>query len=150
MHDTLAITGGLITGVLICLMPFAFVVAVVWIKANARKRELAQIMEERRLMIERGMELPPLRLPEESRKRRDPLANLKAGVVLLAIALGLLISSLAWPGTGFAGGHHFSLPAAVVVGILGLAFIVLHLIGRAYGPKNGLDQTTDAIEEEGN
>ncbi|MBM3473261.1 MAG: hypothetical protein FJX75_08350 [Armatimonadetes bacterium] len=134
----------------ICLMPFLFVVVIVWIRANARNRELAQIMEERKLMIERGMEPPPLRLPEEGRKRRDPLANLKAGVILLAIAIGLLISMLAWPNTGFMGGHHIALPAAVVLAVLGLAFIVLHFLGRAYRPTNGLDETTEAPEEEAN
>jgi hypothetical protein len=51
----------------ICALPFAFVVAVVVLTLNARNRQLAQIMEERKLMIERGMDLPPLRLPREIR-----------------------------------------------------------------------------------
>ena len=134
----------------VCLMPFLFVVAVVWIKAHARNRELAQIMEERKLMIERGMEPPPLRLPDEGRKRKDPIGNLKAGVILLAIAIGLLIPMLAWPDTGFMGGHHIALPAGVVLAILGLAFIAIHFLARACSPKAGLDETTDAAEEETN
>ena len=135
---------------MVCLMPFAFVVAVVFIKANARSRELAQIMEERKLMIERGMEPPPLKLPaQEKAEAKDPLGNLKAGVILLAIALGLLATIWLLPTSGFLGGMHFAHPAAVVVGILGVGFIVLHFIVRAYQPKNGLNETTDVTEGEG-
>jgi hypothetical protein len=133
---------------MVCLMPFAFVVAVVLIKANARNRELAQVMEERKLMIERGMEPPPLKLPEESRKRRDPLGNLKAGVILLAIALGLLIPLLVWPNMVFMGGHHFAQPVGIVVGVLGAAFIVVHFLVQAHGRKSGPNETTDVTEEE--
>jgi hypothetical protein len=133
-----------------CIVPFAFVIAMVLIKAHGRNRELAQIMEERRLMIERGMQPPPLKLPaQEKAEKRDPLANLKAGVVLVAVALGLIVSSLVWPNTGFMGGHQFAQPAAVVVGILGLGFIVLHVLVRAYAPQNGAAEPADPTEEEG-
>jgi len=147
MSDTATVT--MILGT--CVLPFAFVIAHVLIKAQARNRELTQIMEERKLMIERGMEPPPLKLPaDEESRERDPLASLKTGVILLAVALGLVLSSFAWPKTGFMGALHlhFAQPAAIVVGVLGLGLIGLHFLVRAHSPRSG-SAGANGTEEEG-
>jgi len=131
------------------VLPFAFVIAMVSVKAASRNRQFAQLMEERKLMLERGMEPPPLKLPEESRRPRDTLANLKAGIILLFVALALLLAQLLWPSGMFLGGQYFGKPAGVVAGVLGLGFVVLHFIIRAFEPRNGNDQASAGRAEEG-
>jgi hypothetical protein len=128
----------------VCALPFTFVVLMVWIKARSRDRQLAQIMEERRLMIERGIAPPELKLPaEEDRPQRDPLANLKAGVVMIFTALGLAGALVLWPAVGPAALHALGLPVAAVLGAIGLGFIVVHLLARTTTPQDDTHPTLD-------
>jgi uncharacterized membrane protein len=126
------------TAVLIVLfvipLPFIFTFGFVAYRHWLRHREMERMLEERRLLIERGVtDLPPLQLPEEQHKR-DRLANLKAGVVLLAIAaaLWLLAVFTEEPLMG-----HVQVQIAAVLGAIGLALLVVHAMAEYYRRRNG-------------
>jgi hypothetical protein len=110
-------------------MPVAIVVTALVTQSRSQKQRLEMLMAERRLLIEKGVtDLPPLDLtdPRQSGRR---YGSLVWGVILLAIGLGLGVSSyLGGEGPGLQ-----DLDTAVpVLGFLGLGLIGIHFVVRAY------------------
>lgn len=117
------------------LLPFAFVVAVLTVRASERQRTLARIMEERRAMIDKGIEPPALVIPEDPDCRSDPYASLKASILMIAGATGLFFASQMLPEER-AHVLTYTRPAAGLVLIMGLAFGVLHFVMQYYRAKD--------------
>ena len=116
------------------LLPILLVAAVIVMRLLIRQRQFNQVMEERKLLIEKGMELPPLRLPDE-RVTRNGHRNLTAGVILLFLAVGLALPRLFQPAHLHRTSSQlnvFGVEVAVLLAALGLALVLLHFILRAY------------------
>jgi hypothetical protein len=130
--DILAV-GMVLLGV---LAPIALGVGVVVYGMMLRHREIAMLVKERELLIEKGVtNLPPLVLPA-TEKRRDGVGNLKWGLVLVAIAAASVASYLvSAPEIRVGGGGLQSLAFlhfGIFIGAVGLALVVFHFIARAY------------------
>ncbi len=100
-----------------------------------QNRQLTLLVEERRLLIERGVtDLPPLELPE-MRTKKASRSLLITGVVLLCvsvawIASGLFLtrySALGHPGVNVG----VALGPGVLIGALGLLLLVIHAVSSA-------------------
>jgi hypothetical protein len=94
-------------------------------------RQIQLLLDERRLLIEQGRDLPELKLPEMGHGRRDRLRNLKAGLVLLFVAAALLASSAVQPEQPLLG-EKALMPVMVILGALGFAFVLIQVITEAY------------------
>ena len=126
--------------VLIIVLPIALIIGLTAYKALLRHRQVQQLLDERRLLIEKGItDLPPPEVPEMMRitdppppqvpemlRKRDPLRSLKAGIILLALAAAFLVGYFLFPED--VSDPHYS----VFLGALGLALILIHYIAQAY------------------
>ena len=124
-----------------------------WVK----HRQLQLVMEERKLLIEKGVtDLPPLELPDTPgwpmstigsslfNLGRGPLRNLKAGIVLLFISAALLALHF-WEMGGVQPSGPLSedsIGLPVILAALGVALLLIHFITVRYenrdGPKHEL------------
>ncbi len=131
------------------------ILAVFGLAAYARwlqHRQLQLLLEERKLLIEKGVtDLPPLELPDSpvAPKARSRLRNLKAGIVLLFISAALLALYF-WeiggvPASGPLGG---GMALIVMLGGIGVALLVIHFITVRYEneerPKHELSEQDNA------
>jgi hypothetical protein len=120
----------------------SFSVPVTAIIMDYKRRRLQS--EERRAMIEKGMQPPPLQEEHPFRRERTPeerrLRALRAGVVLLFLGVGLGVGACL---LGYVFTENFISPnlaaimalGAAVVGFLGLGNLVYYAIsGRARTP----------------
>ena len=142
-------TGVTVMIVTTLILPFAFVIAILWLKSAARNRQFAQIMEERKLMIEKGMEPPKLEIPDDPVEggKKDPLANLKAGLIMLGMGIAVSIARYTLTASGPLLGNsplipvHWALSIARFVFLaLGPTLIVIHFISRAYAAKDDIKE----------
>ncbi len=102
-----------------------------------QNRQLTLLLEERRLLIERGVtDLPPLQLPE-MRTEKASRSTLIASIVLLLVSVAWLVSAffLTRSSALVHSGVHVSLGVAlgpgVLVGALGLLLLVIHAVSSA-------------------
>jgi len=117
-------------------------------------RQLQLLLEERKLLIEKGVtELPPLELPDSPVARkariggllalgRGPLGNLKAGIVLLFISAALLALHF-WKMGGvqpLGPLSEDSLGLPVILAAIGLALLVIHAISGHYEHRDRGEQ----------
>lgn len=122
----IAVAGGLTIG------------AIAIVTEHRRKQAL---LEERRLMIEKGMMPPPL--GNELLDRGPPAgtpysveASLRTGIITLFVGLGLIGADLAMRHQLFGGSffpRHFSSllgPAGVLVALIGIGNLVYYAIAR--------------------
>ncbi len=123
---------------------FAIVALVVLLRVyrmTLQNRQLMLLLEERRLLIERGVtDLPALQLPE-MRAEKASRSTLIAGIVLLLVSVAWLVSaffltrwSAFWSALGFSGVGGplgFALGPGVLVGALGLLLLVIHAVSSA-------------------
>jgi len=125
-------------------IPIVAVFGVVAYSRWLRHRQLQLLLEERRLLIERGVtDLPPLKLPElpSAPAPRVQLRNLKAGIILLFVA-GALAIGRALGGAPFGGSQSDDIGLMVILAALGLALIVVHYIAQAYERREPPEQET--------
>lgn len=131
--------------VIICLGPVLLGIGLVAWKAYLRHKLFTQILEERRLLIEKGVtDLPKLEVPM-SPMRRGGLFDLRAGIVFVSVAAGLAIhhwvlsapqaSSLANEGDRLALQTEPFVMS--VLACLGLGLICFHFIARAHTRDDG-------------
>ncbi|MFQ6130635.1 MAG: DUF6249 domain-containing protein [Armatimonadota bacterium] len=124
-------------------LPFVFTFGFVAYRRWLEHREVQLMLEERKLLIEKGVtDLPALELPEV-RGKADRHTNLKAGLVLVFLALAVLVADCL-PRESFLGG--MGLPFAILSGAIGLALLLIHFIVQAYARRNGVVQETEADE----
>jgi len=101
-----------------------------------QNRQLTLLLEERRLLIERGVtDLPPLQLPE-MRTQKASRSTLIAGIVLLLVSVAWLVSGVfvlphlthytAFRHSGASVG--LALGPGVLIGAVGLLLLVIHAV----------------------
>ncbi len=109
-------------------IPILAFFGIVAYKKWLQHRQLQLLLEERKLLIEKGVtDLPPLELRglPSAPKARSRLRNLKAGIVLLFVAGAFAIGP-------FGGPQSESEGLAVILAALGVALFVIHFITVRY------------------
>ncbi len=107
-------------------------------RMTLENRRLMLLLEERRLLIEKGVtDLPPLQLGEMPTKKGLP--------GYLAAAIILLFISAAWVACAFLMrplGMDYGLNVwpSIMLGAIGLALLVIHFIGEAYERRGSQEQ----------
>jgi hypothetical protein len=106
--------------------PFLFVFLIITAFLFARYRRNRILHETLRVMIEKGVPIPPeLIMPQGARVRLRTVSDLRNGLILLAIGAGLiLVSHGKWSGTG------------LIVVFIGTAFLVTWFVERRENSKN--------------
>jgi Domain of unknown function (DUF6249) len=106
--------------------PFLFVFLIIAASLFARYRRNRMLHETLRVMIEKGVPIPPeLIMPQGARVRLRTVSDLRNGLILLAIGAGLiLVSHGMWSGTG------------LIVVFIGTAFLVTWFVERRENSKN--------------
>ncbi|MEO7995731.1 MAG: hypothetical protein ABI743_15140, partial [bacterium] len=105
-----------ITGIICgCLLAYAGMLK------QSRKREL--LHAERLHAMELGLDIP-VSLDDEDVGRGDPYGNLKAGIILLFLAIAFASAGRALGGEAHSG---MQVPA-LILGFLGFAFLVIHWV----------------------
>lgn len=108
-------------------MPFAFVIILVAVIFYFRSRDKADMHKTMRMAIERGEALPPDLLDnlKPRKKPRTPMGDIRAGIILIAVAGGFM----AWNyiDKGHIGGGLSGI--AAIPGLIGVALLVLGIIG---------------------
>lgn len=113
-------------------MPVIFGFTLIAHRLRLRQDQFKMMMEERRLLIEKGVtDLPPLELPTQP-LRRDRLFHLRAGIMFLAIAAALGIDAAMHGGHITLFGGIISVSVAILIGLIGLATLSFHFITRRY------------------
>lgn len=110
----------------VIMLPILAVVFVIAYRMQAARKRFEGMMAERRHLIEKGVtDLPPL--PQEMpRTAGDQYGNLKAGVILLVLAVATLVSKFVTPSL-----DDEAFACAIYLGLLGLGLIGIHyLIGH--------------------
>jgi len=94
---------------------FAMIIGCVWLGVSQRSRRARMLHETLRLMIEKGQPIPPdlLQFSEGSRRPRNDLRN---GLILIAVGVGLGILLLAQSDADW--------PIALIPLLMGVAFLV--------------------------
>jgi hypothetical protein len=130
--------------VVYALIPIVSIIGGLSIAAIAiltEHRRKQAVLEERRLMIEKGMTPPPLDvdLLEKGRPAGTQAtidASLRTGIITLFVGLGLIGAFLVMRYLAFTGGflprHVISLlgPAGVLVALIGIGNLVYYWIAR--------------------
>lgn len=115
-------------------LPFLCAFGIVAYRLWMRHRQVQAMLEERRLLIERGVtDLPPMQLPDMARKR-DRLANLTAGVVLLFLGAALWLMAVV-AREPLMGAHQVQI--AAMLAAIGVALLIVHAIAEYYRRSNG-------------
>ncbi|EJL27180.1 hypothetical protein PMI01_03952 [Caulobacter sp. AP07] len=116
-------------GILIPLSPFIMVAAIIIVPAWLRTRERREMQETVRAAIEKGQPLPPeliealtknVNPPKVSSAQRD----LRIGVILLSVSVGLVLTGLALGGIND-NAMFGTMSGAAIPGMIGLAFVIL-------------------------
>lgn len=115
-----------ITGVV-----FGFTAVIVAVVAYARHRAQQLRHETIRLALEKGQPLPPdlldpASLPDGRPGHHSPERDLRRGLVLVALGIGvcLYVGLARFPGTG----HNWSV--GLIPGLIGVAYLVAWAVGR--------------------
>jgi hypothetical protein len=113
-------------------LPVVFGFTLIAHRLRLQQDQFRLMMDERRLLIEKGVtDLPPLELPTQP-LRRDRLRHLRAGVMLMAIAAALGADASMHGGRITLFGGDLSASVAILIGLVGLASLSFHFIARAY------------------
>ena len=115
-------------GILVPLSPFIMVVAIVAIVQITKSRNNAELQKTLRMSIEKGQPLPPEFVESMSRavpKAKNPMNDVRGGIILIAIALGIVIASYVDNDFGIRNISGF----AAIPGLIGVALLILGIIG---------------------
>lgn len=126
-----------LTGLVAVILAFGSV-AGLWLVPLAivrlRGREREAMLATMRAAIEKGQALPAELVAALGRQARpSPMRDLRAGILWLAVALGLAASALAGHVAGLGPQFRWLLGAAPLPGLVGLAYLALALIGTRRG-----------------
>jgi uncharacterized membrane protein YwzB len=115
--------------ILIPLAPFVMVIAIVWFASQARAKSNQAIQKTVQKAIEKGIELTPETVKALGvQPDRGPHRDLRSGMILIAVALGLVVMGTA---IGFTDGDEEVMPilagVAAIPGFIGLALIGMHI-----------------------
>jgi len=120
--------------VIICLLPFLFVVALLAIQSRARNRESVRRYDLYSKSLEMGQTIPEHFFDEP--KKANPSSNLKRGILWLVVGLALLIYFIIVHKDN-------ALIAGIVPTFVGIGYLLVHMLDK---PKT---DTTDNNEQHG-
>lgn len=118
--------------ILIPISFFVMIAAIVIVPRYFRSLERQKMAETVRAAIERGQPLPPeviAALTADTKRPRAPRNDLRRGVTLVAVALGLVVMGLVL-GQSEPHALHGLVGAAAIPGFIGLAMIVIYLVEK--------------------
>lgn len=110
--------------VIVPIAIFGSLVAIVWLLGVMAQRKRLVVHETIRLAMEKGQELTPQMIRDMALITNPRIADLRRGIVLIALALAFLLIGIINPSETK---ELFSI--AVFPGLVGLAFIVLWKFG---------------------
>ncbi len=120
---------------MITLLPFVFIVVVLFIQARARNRESQRRYDIYMKSIEMGQSVPE-HFFDEPKKTNAP-SNLKKGILWLVIGLGIVISFLLM-------NERDGLIVGIIPGFVGIGYLLVHKLDK---PKT--DSTLNSDEQHG-
>ena len=119
-------------------MPVIFGFTLIAHRLRLQQDQYKMLMDERRLMIERGAtDLPPIELPRQQAFRLNPMRHLRIGILALAVTAALGIDALLHDGRITMFGNGVPSSVMLLTGLVGVAFLVIFFTGRAYGQQDG-------------
>lgn len=119
---------GLLIPIIAIVMGCGMPIAIVAIISINKARNNAELQKTLRMSIEKGQPLPPEFVESMSRtvpKAKNPMNDVRGGIILIAIALGLMLASYIDNDFGI---HHIS-GFAAIPGLIGVALLILGIIG---------------------
>lgn len=120
---------------MIVLLPFVFIIVVLFIQARARNRESQRRYDIYMKSIEMGQSVPE-HFFDEPKKANAP-SNLKKGILWLVIGLGIVISFLVI-------NEKDGLIVGIIPGFVGVGYLLVHKLDK---PKT--DSTVNNDEQHG-
>jgi len=120
---------------MIVLLPFLFIIVVLFIQARARNKESQRRYDIYMKSIEMGQSVPE-HFFDEPKKTNAP-SNLKKGILWLVIGLGIVISFLVMKETD-------GLIVGIIPGFVGIGYLLVHKLDK---PKT--DSTVNNDEQHG-
>lgn len=121
-----------IFGMLVPISMFAMIAALVIVPRYFRSRDRERLQQTLRAAIDKGQPLPPEMveaMARETRPTSTPYHDMRQGIVWVAIAVGLGLMGY-WIGFDEPDAFRPMLGVAALPGCIGVAFIVMALIGR--------------------
>jgi hypothetical protein len=116
---------------LICMLPFIFVAAIVYISVKAKKEEAQRKYDLYTKSLEMGQTVPEHFFDEP--KKANPSSSLKKGILWLVIGLGVLISFLVMH-------KENALILGIIPTFVGIGYLLVHFLER---PKNDILRNND-------
>ena len=123
--------------ILVPLGFFAMIAAIVLVPSFYKTRERADMQQTVRHALDKGQPLPPELVDAIARSTKRPATahtDLRAGVIWVAISLGVAGMALAWRARAASYAEsealHPLLGIAAIPGFIGLAFIILSFFNK--------------------
>lgn len=120
------------------ILVVVLVIALRIYRMTLENRHLMLLLEERRLLIEKGVtDLPPLEIPEMPRKKGLP-GYLAASIILLFISAAWVACAFLMRPVGVDYG--MAVWPSIMLGAIGLALLLIHFIASAYERRERQEQ----------
>lgn len=122
----------MLTGVLVPVSLFAMIAAIVLGPRYLKSQERQKMADTLRAAIEKGQPLPPQvieALTADARPAASPARDLRRGVILVAVALGLMAMGVA-VGLNEPDATYPMIGVAAIPGFVGLALIVISRLSK--------------------
>ncbi|MDD4994208.1 MAG: DUF6249 domain-containing protein [Paludibacter sp.] len=107
---------------LICLLPFVFVVVILFMQAKARNRESQRRYDIYMKSLEMGQTIPE-HFFDEPKKATQPSSNLKKGILWLVVGIGIVISFLIMH-------QNQGLIVGIIPGFVGIGYLLVHFLDK--------------------
>lgn len=106
---------------LICILPFVFIVAIIAFSAKEKKEESKRRYDLYTKSLEMGQTVPEHFFDEP--KKVNPSSNMKKGILWLAIGIAVVISFLVM-------GQHKWLFIGIVPSFVGIGYLLVHFLDK--------------------
>ena len=117
--------------VLICILPFVFVVTIIAVQVKAKKEEARRRYDLYTKSLEMGQSVPDHFFDEP--KKTNPISDLKKGILWLVVGIAILIS--------FVVMHHTNgLIVGIVPTFVGIGYLLVHYLEK---PKTNTTGNSD-------
>jgi hypothetical protein len=124
---------------LICVLPFLFVIILIWIIYAAKNKESKRKFELYMKALEMGQPIPEDFFPKD--KKDKPNSNLKKGVLWAAVGLALLIYFIITH-------NNDGLIVGIVPTFVGIGYLVVHFFDRQKNNQS-IEQPIEQNEQQG-
>lgn len=109
--------------VMICLLPFAFVIIIVYLNLRKKHIESRQRYELYMKSLEMGQTIPEHFFDQP--KQNEKASNLKRGIILLMLGIAFGVFAIIDSNTSL-----FILLAAIIPGFVGVAYLLIHKLEK--------------------